>query len=131
MKKFFTLIAMALVAVGVNAQTVINLAGLQTSDFTYDENQYVESTWTDSQDPSNTASAFTKKGTNKLEALTSAAVEKVGEENFKEIITLYETCQNDLDEKATEKLDKIIMEKCGGIQKKYGDFLEIFYYFNC
>ena len=70
MKKFFTLIAMALVAVGVNAQTVINLASLQTSDFTYDENQYVESTWTDSQDPLNTAPAFTKKGTNKLEALT-------------------------------------------------------------
>ena len=40
MKKFFTLIAMALVAVGVNAQTVINLAGLTTESFTYDATAY-------------------------------------------------------------------------------------------
>ena len=70
MKKFFTLIAAAFMAVGANAQNVINLAGLKTADFTYDENQYVVSTWTDSSDESNKAPAFTKKGTNKLEALT-------------------------------------------------------------
>ena len=40
MKKFFTLIAMALVAVGVNAQTTINLAGLASTDFTYNTTEY-------------------------------------------------------------------------------------------
>lgn len=70
MKKLFTLIAVAALALGANAQTVINLAGLQTSDFTYDEAAYETSTWTDSADPSITAPAFTKKGTNVLEALT-------------------------------------------------------------
>lgn len=70
MKKIFTLIAVAAMALSASAQTNISLAGLQTSDFTYDEAAYETSTWTDSTDPSITAPAFTKKGTNKLEALT-------------------------------------------------------------
>jgi hypothetical protein len=43
MKKFFTLIAAALMAVGVNAQTVISLGGLEPSDFTYTEGEFEQS----------------------------------------------------------------------------------------
>ena len=70
MKKLFTLVAMTMMAIVAQAQTVIELAGLNTTDFTYEESQYEVSTWTDSSDESITAPAFTKKGTNKLEPLT-------------------------------------------------------------
>jgi hypothetical protein len=59
MKKIFTLLAMALIAMGAQAQTTISLAGLTSNDFTYDAAQYQfnddntisyiigESTWSD------------------------------------------------------------------------------------
>lgn len=43
MKKIFTLIAAALMAVGVQAQTVISLGGLKPSDFTYTEGDFEQS----------------------------------------------------------------------------------------
>ena len=40
MKKIFTLIAMALMAMGVQAQTEISFAGLTMSDFAFTEGEY-------------------------------------------------------------------------------------------
>ena len=70
MKKIFTLIAVAMMALGVNAQKTISLAGLQYSDFSYEEGKYTESTWTDADDPAITAPAFTVNGDGKYHALT-------------------------------------------------------------
>ena len=68
MKKIFTFIATAIIAVSANAQT-ISLAGLQTSDFSYDESAFEPSTWTNNE-TSATCPAFNYKGTNKQELLT-------------------------------------------------------------
>lgn len=40
MKKIFTLIAVAAMALGANAQTTVSFAGLQTSDFTYSSSDF-------------------------------------------------------------------------------------------
>lgn len=46
--------------------STINFAGLNTSDFTYDATVITTSQWTDNEDASNTAPAFTFKGTDAI-----------------------------------------------------------------
>lgn len=68
MKKLFTLIAVAMMAIGAQAQTTINLGGLSASSFTYDATFYSESTWS-SEDGASTAPAFTYLGGGAYSAL--------------------------------------------------------------
>ena len=53
---------------GKDPQTTatINFAGLSTSDFTYDETVLTTTTWTDKDDATNTAPAFTFNGTTEI-----------------------------------------------------------------
>lgn len=69
MRKIFTLIAMAMLAMGVNAQTTIEFKGLLPSNFTYDSNAYTESVWTD-EESGQSANAFTYTGTGEYAAIT-------------------------------------------------------------
>ena len=68
MKKIFTVAALCLMTLCTKAQTVINLAGLQTADFTYDETYYATSTYTD-ETTQVTSPSFTYKGGGKYSAL--------------------------------------------------------------
>ena len=66
MKKFFTLIAAAFMAVGANAQTTISLKGLTTGAFTFDANYYETSKKTVDEVE---CATFTYKGGGKLSDL--------------------------------------------------------------
>ena len=73
MRKFFTLIAMAMLAMSVNAQTTIEFKGLLPSDFTYDATYYSETVWAETDADGNEtgikANAFTYLGGGTYSAL--------------------------------------------------------------
>lgn len=73
MKKIFTLISMALMAVGASAQTTIDFSGLKLKDFNYDETYYVDAQYEEKdendQPTGKTYTSFTYKGGGTYSAL--------------------------------------------------------------
>ena len=68
MKKTLTLAALCIMVMGAQAQSVISLAGLNPTDFTYDSERDTVGTWTETVDgaqTSVTAPAFTYVGNGK------------------------------------------------------------------
>ena len=63
----------------------------------------------------------------KLNDLIKEANREFGENNFNEIFEVYKKYQDNLSDENTKKLDELIFKKLNNDQKKYENFLEIFY----